>query len=73
MIKVDAINGNCNGVEMTGSREIVCLELILVVALLLKNNVIKETDKKALKNVLDLKPTLYEQLIENLIDAFNDL
>lgn len=73
MIKVDAINGNCNSVEMTGSHEIVCLELMLVVTLLLKNNVITEVDKKALKNVIDLDPTLYEQLIESLIDTFNDL
>lgn len=73
MIKVDAINGNCAGVEMTGSREIVCLELMLVVTLLLKNNVMREVDKKAIKNVLDLDPALYEHLLEELTDTFNEL
>jgi hypothetical protein len=73
MIKVDAINSNCAGVEMTGSREIVCLELMLVVTLLLKNNVMREVDKKAIKNVLDLDPALYEHLLEELTDTFNEL
>ena len=73
MIKVDVINSNCAGAEMTGSREIVCLELMLVVTLLLKNNVMREVDKKAIKNVLDLDPTLYEHLLEELTDTFNEL
>ena len=73
MIKVDAINSNCAGVEIAGSREIVCLELMLVVTLLLKNNAMQEVDKKAIKNVLDLDPTSYEHLIEELTNTFNEL
>lgn len=73
MIKVDVINGNCDGVEMKGNRQIVCLELMLVVTLLLKNDVIREIDKKAIKDVLDLDPQLYDHLIEELTDIFNDL
>ncbi len=73
MIKVDTTNSAYNALEVHGQREIVCLELMLATAMLLKNDVIKDADKKALKNVLDLEPKLLDNLLQELIDTLNEL
>lgn len=81
MIKVDAIGvvktdsaGNAySGVEITGNSEIVRLELLLAITLLLKNNVIKDKDKKAIKNVLDLDYVLLDTVAHNIASILKNL
>ena len=73
MIKVDVMKGKYSGAEIKGKRPVIRLELLLLVAYLLKNDVLKEVDKKAIKDLLDLDPQLYDSLLDELINTLNDL
>ena len=73
MIKIDSKNDKNSNVQVRGKREIVCLELMLVMIILIGNNVIQDKDKKALKNVLDLDTKSLENVLQNLKETLNEL
>lgn len=66
MIKVDAIGDKMTAVEFKGSHENISTELILIIASLLKNDLLEDKDKRAIINLLRCDKETVEHFVREL-------
>lgn len=71
MIKIETVNSDNPAIQIEGTNEVICTELLIVITKLIKNNMLKDEDRKIIQLIAGMDITSAIVAEQMLKDSLN--